>query len=124
MPTLSGTRGEFTIPTAQTGLILSNQSEAWSATFLEALNLDGEATGFAMFNDMCEVSLEGEVPTSNPFSVRLAGAVTLGNAVSNHALGSGSVGSGNFFLTGATRTLPRGAWRTFSLTVRGMPNHV
>jgi hypothetical protein len=120
--TLSGTRPEWGIANAQTGFILNNQDESTSATFLPALNIDGEETGFALFNSIVELTLDGEVPTATPFDVRLGAAVSIGNTIANHVNGSGSVGSGNFYLTSVRRSLPRGAWRPINAVIRGMPN--
>jgi hypothetical protein len=121
--TLSGTRPEWSIASAQTGFLLVNQDESTSATFLPALNLDAEETGFALFNSIVELTLDGEVPTTSPFDIRLGAAVTVGNTIANHVNASGSVGSGNFYLTSIRRALPRGAWRTINAVIRGMPNH-
>lgn len=118
-----GTTPEWGVGSAQTGIIIDSQEEAWSASERFSLSRVGEEQGVIVYNAKCEITLTGEVPTSTPFSVRLAAAVTLGNALT--AFGNGSLAvpsSTSLYNRGVRKSIAREGFQTFSITVAGQPN--
>jgi hypothetical protein len=118
-----GTVPQWGIASAQTGFVLDTQEEDWTISERYSLSLLGEEQGVVMYNPRCNITITGEEPTANPFAVRLAAAVTLGNGLTNFANGSvAAIGSANIILFGVRRGLAREGFRTFSASVRGHPN--
>lgn len=116
------TTPEWGIDNAQTGLLLISQEEDNVISERYHLGLQGEEEGVALYNARCNISISGDIPTTAPFSVRMAASLTLANVPAEFINGSGSISSGNYYIFGVRRSLDRENFQNFSLTVRGQPN--
>ena len=68
----------------QTGVIITDHSFDFSNNEKPVLNKSGEPQGFTFWGEKCDGKIEGLVPTTSPFSGKIASALTLANAMPAH----------------------------------------
>jgi hypothetical protein len=107
--------------TAQTGMILQSQEEAFSAERKWVVDEAGEKVGMAMWGDELAISLEALVPSSSAFSSRLAASLVLANAQSDFYRGAPSSGFGDTVITGVTRRRQNADFHTFAVQLLASP---
>jgi hypothetical protein len=102
MATQFGTNGVFGIPDDQTGLIIDGATYSYSNENKVLRNRQGGTIGKAYYDERCEVSLAGFIPSAAAFSGTLASAISLGTAVTDYFINS-TVGASTIVET-ITRT--------------------
>lgn len=107
--------------TAETGMILQNQEDAYTTERKYVISEAGEKVGLAMWGDEINVTLEGLVPSSSVFSSRMAANLVLANAPADFYRGAPSSGFGDTVITGVTRRRQSADFHTFSVTLTGSP---
>ena len=93
MATLLGvTNGVFGIAAQQTGFLLDTQTWAYSDEVKMVKNISGDDTGESHYNEKCEISLGGFLPSSSPFAGTLALSLTLITVPTDLLIGSITAG--------------------------------
>jgi len=107
--TLIGTTGAWGITSDETGIIMESLDFDFVNKEKATLTKQGETQGYSFYDEMVNISLKGQVPTTSPFSGKLTGTLTLANAVPNHL--NGGVTGGRIIITsGIKRSL---SWEDF-----------
>lgn len=106
---------------AQTGMILQSQEEAFTSENKWVIDEAGEKVGMAMWGDQLAVSLEALVPSSSAFSSRMAANLVLANAPSDFYRGAPSTGFGDTVVTGVTRRRQSADFHTFAVQLLASP---
>jgi hypothetical protein len=86
---LLGITGNWGITTAQSGIILYDQSFDFSIQDKPVLNISGEIQGLSLYQGKTEVKLSGLVPKTSAFNGKLGSSLALANAIPDHLLTSG-----------------------------------
>lgn len=76
--------GKFGITNAETGILIESISYNFTNDKKEIRDRTGNVAGIAYYNERCEVSLQGKIPTSSAFSGTLAATISLTNTIPNH----------------------------------------
>lgn len=101
--TLLGEYGIWGLGSTQTGLILQSQSENTTSKEVEVMDENGETVGLSMFDERCEITLQGLATSSGPFDSRLAATVVAANAFSDHLTSATASGFGRSVLKSVRR---------------------
>jgi hypothetical protein len=118
MATQFGTASPFGIPNDQTGIIIDGRTDTYSQEKKQIRDKQGKAIGSTYYDERCEVSVGGFLPTSTPFSGTLASAITLGTSIVDHFIGSVS---GSTIVEGITRTLSSEEYSRIEITAINNP---
>ncbi|MBN8457280.1 MAG: hypothetical protein J0M04_06175 [Verrucomicrobia bacterium] len=86
---LLGITGNWGITTAQSGIILYDQSFDFSIQDKPVLNISGEIQGLSLYQGKTEVKLSGLVPKTSAFNGKLGSSLALANAIPDHLPTSG-----------------------------------
>lgn len=82
--TTLGTTGNWGIPSAQPGILLTDVSFDFSSQEKTVLDRSGEVIGIAFYQSKIDIKLSGLVPASSPFSARIGTALVVANAIPAH----------------------------------------
>jgi hypothetical protein len=120
MATLLGAvNGLWGIAAQQTGFLLEESSQSYSAQKATVKNITGDDTGVSHFNEVCEVSLSGKIPATSGFSASISTVLTLATVPADHLIGT--MTSGITIIESIEATQSAEDYRGLSLTASYSP---
>lgn len=119
--TILGTSKPVFGVTAQTGMILRTQTDAFTTEKKIIVNEAGEKGGIVLYGDQRQITLEALVPAASAFSTRMAASVALTNSPADFYRSAAASGFGDVILTDASQTGSNENEHTFSLTLWSTP---
>lgn len=106
---------------AQTGMILQSQEDAFTTERKWVQSEAGEKVGMALWGDELATSLEALVPSSSAFSTRMAASLVLANTADDFYRAAPSGGYGDTVVTGVTRRRANADFHTYNVTILASP---
>ena len=98
MATIFGS-GDWGIDAEESGILISSLTFNYVNDSQELRNRTGDVIGKSDYNERVEVSIEGVLPSSSPFSTALASALALSNDIPDYL--AGGVSTGTLIMEGA-----------------------
>lgn len=117
---LKGTVGVHGIGADETGFIIKSLKDKSRKASNYLKNRLGNRIGRADYDHSIEISMEGEITASSPFSQRVSGALVTTNAISTIHLPAGAA-AGQTLIDEIERGREREGWQDISVTAEMLP---
>ena len=114
---LLGTTGNWGIPQAEAGILITDLSFDFSNQEKPVLDKGGEIIGLALYQEMAEVKISGLVSKDTPFSGKIGAALALANTVPAHLNGTG----GTTIIVSISRSLNNEDFEKIDITAKYYP---
>jgi hypothetical protein len=107
-----GTVGIWGIGADETGILITDHSFDFSDSEKLVLDRSGEIIGMGLYQPKIECKISGLVPSASAFSGKIAAALTLANAIPDHAQASSG---GSTILRTLSRSANNEDWEKIEL---------
>jgi hypothetical protein len=110
--TLAGTVGVFGVASAETGMIILDWEHQSGCEKVFTRTIAGSRKGAAFFDESIGIKVSGLIPSTTPFSGKIAATITLANAAATTHL---QTASGSTILMGVTLARRIDNWASINL---------
>lgn len=117
---LLGTVGVHGIGADETGLVIRTLKDKTRKSSNYLKNRLGNRIGRADYDHSIEITLEGEVTASSPWSQKVSAEITMANAISADHLPA-SAGDGMTLIDEVERSREREGWQDISISAEMLP---
>lgn len=117
---LKGTVGVHGIAADETGLIIRSIKNKTRKNSNYLKNRVGNRIGRADYDHSIEITLEGEITATSPWSQKISGALVMTNTISSGSLPTGA-GTGQTLIDEVDSSREREGWQDISVTAELLP---